>query len=138
MSAYVSNLSVPLLLAKVEPVYKGRKVTAIRLSWWAKNLDQKKAAFRELRVSRVGRRARLLGTVETVATNPPPPVALPAHGHSSLTEAQFKTMRAAFPGIDILEMELQFVAWNTEKGVTPENYVGALYGFIKQKVNRAG
>jgi plasmid replication initiation protein len=24
---------------KVEPVYKGRKVIALRLSWWAKNLE---------------------------------------------------------------------------------------------------
>jgi hypothetical protein len=45
-------------------------------------------------------------------------------------------MRSAFPGIDILEMELQFVAWNSEKGITPENYVPALYGFIRQKVKR--
>jgi hypothetical protein len=33
-------------------------------------------------------------------------------------------------------MEKQFVAWNAEKGVTPDNYTGALYGFIKQKVRR--
>src|SRR3954470_20741819 len=52
---------------KVEPVYTGRKVTAVRLSWWAKNLDERKAAFHELRVSKVGRRARLKGTVEAIA-----------------------------------------------------------------------
>jgi hypothetical protein len=45
-------------------------------------------------------------------------------------------MRAAFPGTDIREMESQFVAWNVEKGVEPENYSGALYGFIKQKLKR--
>jgi len=124
---------------KVEPVYTGRKVTAIRLSWWAKNLDQKKAAFRELRVSKVGRRARLLGTVERVAVAPPAlpaRVPLPARGHSGLREAQVKSLRAAFPGIDIQEMETQFVAWNAEQGTTPENYTGALYGFIKKKVQR--
>jgi hypothetical protein len=27
---------------KVEPVYKGRKVIALRLSGWVKNLDEKK------------------------------------------------------------------------------------------------
>jgi hypothetical protein len=32
---------------KVEPVYKGRKVIAVRLSWWAKNLDEKKATLKE-------------------------------------------------------------------------------------------
>lgn len=128
---------------KVEPVYKGRKVTAIRLSWWVKNLEQKKAAFKELRVSRVGRRARLRGTVETIAPGPeqrvpPKPVALPSPSHSGLTDAQFNTMRKAFPGIDIQEMELQFVAWNNEKGGTPRDYIAALYGFIKQKIGREG
>lgn len=51
---------------KVEPVYSGRKVTAVRLSWWAKNLDERKEALNELRHSRVGRRARLKGEVATV------------------------------------------------------------------------
>ena len=54
---------------KVEPsAYAGRKVTAVRLSWWAKNLDERKNALNELRFSRVGRRARLKGEVVTVAT----------------------------------------------------------------------
>src|SRR5215213_1431358 len=56
---------------KAEPVYTGRKVTAVRLSWWAKNLDERKSALNELRFSRVGRRARLKG--EVVAVVPPPP-----------------------------------------------------------------
>ena len=30
---------------KVEPIYAGRKVTAVRLSWWAKNLDERKIAL---------------------------------------------------------------------------------------------
>ena len=124
---------------KAEPVYTGRKVTAVRLSWWAKNLDQKKDAFRELRVSKVGRRARLLGTVEHVAVAPPAlpaRVPLPARGHSGLKESQVKSLCSAFPGIDIQEMETQFVAWNAEQGTTPENYTSALYGFIKKKVQR--
>lgn len=51
---------------KVEPVYAGRKVTGVRLSWWAKNLDERKHALNELRHSRIGRRARLKGEVATV------------------------------------------------------------------------
>jgi len=51
-------------------------MTGIHLSWWAKTLEEKKAAFRELRVGKIGRRARLLGTVETVAPALP---RLPAH-----------------------------------------------------------
>jgi hypothetical protein len=119
---------------KVEPVYKGRKVNALRLMWWAKSLEQKKATLKELRVSRVGRRARLLGTVETVTVNPPP-AELPKPGWSGLKDWQFQRMRSNFPGIDIQEMEKQFVEWVSEKG-TPDNYFHALYGFIKQKVKR--
>jgi hypothetical protein len=61
---------------------------------------------------------------------------LPAKGRSGLTEAQINSLRAKFPGIDIHEMERQFVEWNAEKGGEPENYTGALYGFIKQKLKR--
>jgi hypothetical protein len=127
---------------KVEPVYKGRKVIALRLSWWAKNLDEKKATLKELRVSRIGRKARLRGTVETIAPGPErvpsKPVELPKPGWSGLKEDQVKSLRVAFPGTDIQEMEKQFVAWNAEKGITPENYTSALYGFIKQKLKREG
>jgi Initiator Replication protein len=122
---------------KVESVYKGRKVIALRLSWWAKSLEQKKAALKELRVSRIGRKARLLGKVETIAPGTVPPrVELPAPGWSGLKDDMYKSMRQKFPDIDIQEMEKQFVAWNAEKGVTPDNYTGALYGFIKQKMRR--
>jgi hypothetical protein len=80
----------------------------------------------------------LLGTVETVEPGavPPRPPELPKPGWSGLNDDQHKSMRKAFPGIDIHEMEKQFTEWNAEKGVTPDNYAGALYGFIKQKVKR--
>jgi hypothetical protein len=120
---------------KIEPVYTGRKVTAVRLSWWAKTLEEKKATFRELRVSRFGRRARLLGTAEQIAPEfprLPARVELPAKVHSGLTEVQFNSLRAKFPGINVQEMGRQFVEWNAEKGVTPDNYCGALFGFIRQ------
>ncbi|MBV9826043.1 MAG: replication initiation protein [Alphaproteobacteria bacterium] len=127
---------------KVEPIYEGRKVTGIDLSWWQKNVDEKKAALREVRISRVGRKARLRGTVEHIAPAPPriapakPVTPLPRRGHSGLKESQVGTLRAAFPGTDIDEMERQFVAWNEENGVTPDSYMGALYGFIKKKLDR--
>jgi len=59
---------------KIDPVYSGRKVTSLRLSWWAKNLDERKSTLNELRSSRVGRRARLQGKVEALL----PQVLLPA------------------------------------------------------------
>src|SRR3954449_4911431 len=55
---------------KVEPIHSGRKVIALRLSWWPKNLAERKSALHELRFSRVGRRARLKGEIEPFATLP--------------------------------------------------------------------
>ena len=55
-----------------------------------------------------------------------------------VSDGQFGSLRAKFPGIDIDEMEKQFVAWNKDNGSEPENYVAALFGFIKQKVKREG
>ena len=52
----------------VEPVLSGRKVVKLRLSWWRKNTDELKAAYRELQKAKVGRRARLRGTVDTIET----------------------------------------------------------------------
>jgi hypothetical protein len=50
----------------VEPVLAGRKVIKVRLSWWRKNTDELKAAYRELQSAKVGRKARLKGTVEQI------------------------------------------------------------------------
>jgi plasmid replication initiation protein len=46
---------------------QGRKVVGIRLEFWEKEDADKEAAFRELERSRVGRKARRTGKVETVA-----------------------------------------------------------------------
>ena len=51
---------------RVEPVTAGRKVIKVRLSWWRKNTDELKAVYRELQAAKVGRRARLKGTVERI------------------------------------------------------------------------
>src|SRR5512147_2578466 len=52
-----------------EPVISGRKVIAVRLSWWKKNMDELKAAYRELQAAKVGRRARRRGTVERLLSD---------------------------------------------------------------------
>lgn len=52
---------------RVEPVKQGRRVAAVRLSWWHKSRDDYRAALRELQRPRDGRRARIAGTAETVA-----------------------------------------------------------------------
>lgn len=51
---------------RVEPILFGRKVIGIKLSWWRKNTDELKAAYRELQTVKVGRRTRLRGTVERI------------------------------------------------------------------------
>lgn len=50
----------------IEPVFTGRKVTGVTLFWWRKNTDEIKTAYRELQAAKVGRRARLKGTVERI------------------------------------------------------------------------
>jgi len=141
---------------KVEPVYSGRKVTAVRLSWWAKNLDERKFALNELRFSRVGRRARLKGEVVTisplaglmpapsqdVADSPrrdrsPHPKMLPSDGRSGLTDKQMARFRRDFAGLDIPWLEREFRDWVADKE-PPDDYAAAFYGFMKRKQDDQG
>jgi hypothetical protein len=58
---------------------------------------------------------------------------------SGLSRQQLGVMRSVFPGVDIREMEKQFVAWKEERGgagVSPENYCSALNGFIRKQLKR--
>jgi hypothetical protein len=69
---------------KVEPIRKGGTirgtVTGFRVSWWRKNAEELKAAYKEIRQPKVGRLARLLGKVEKMAPSIPmlPDAKLPA------------------------------------------------------------
>jgi hypothetical protein len=60
---------------KVEPVRKGGKlrgkVTGFRVSWWRKNAEELKEAYKEIRQPKVGRIARLTGKVENMAPTCP-------------------------------------------------------------------
>ncbi|WP_093256408.1 replication initiation protein [Rubrimonas cliftonensis] len=51
---------------KVEPRKTGRMVTGVRLSWWRKSVGEMKEAYAEIRRPRVGRKARVRKSVETV------------------------------------------------------------------------
>src|ERR1700735_1436435 len=58
----------------VEPVKgKGKQFTGVRLSWERKALPELREVERELSYSKVGRRARLTGTVEAMEFGAPPP-----------------------------------------------------------------
>jgi hypothetical protein len=51
----------------VLPVKQGKRVASIKVGWWQKDSEALRAASDELQRSKVGRRARLSGTVEHVA-----------------------------------------------------------------------
>lgn len=53
----------------IAPEKSGRRVTGVMVGWNAKSIDERKAAYAELQRSRVGRKARITGTVETLADN---------------------------------------------------------------------
>lgn len=61
----LSDFTVTIL-----PEKTGRRVTGVLVGWEAKDIDARKAAYTELQRSRVGRRARITGTVEDISTAP--------------------------------------------------------------------
>lgn len=53
---------------KVIPKKNGRRVVGVTVGWWQKDVEALKAAFSEVRRHKVGRKARITGSVETLAT----------------------------------------------------------------------
>jgi hypothetical protein len=74
-----------------EPIKRGRAVAAVKLLWGEKSPPERKATKRELDGSKVGRKARRAGAVESVVAEPPklpvasasPLAAFPADGSIS-------------------------------------------------------
>jgi len=64
---------------KIEPVRKGGTmrgaVTGFKISWWKKDVPALQEAYKELKRPKVGRMARLRGTVEPIADSPREPTA---------------------------------------------------------------
>jgi len=50
----------------VHPIKSGRKVARVKVGWWRKEVEELKTAFSELQRPKVGRKARISGTVETI------------------------------------------------------------------------
>jgi plasmid replication initiation protein len=59
---------------ELQPVRKGSRapITAITVAWWRKQGEEYRATLRELQQPKIGRLARLKGTVEHVVPAPPP------------------------------------------------------------------
>ncbi|MDA8120864.1 MAG: replication initiation protein [Gammaproteobacteria bacterium] len=68
----------------VLPVKQGKRVAAIKVGWWPKDSEALHEAGKELERSKVGRRARLAGTVEYVLAPMPSTNRLTRQGSSFL------------------------------------------------------
>lgn len=64
------NAIAPFGIA-VAPIKEGKRVVSVKVGWWPKDSEALQAASDELKRSKVGRRARLAGTVEYVTRTMP-------------------------------------------------------------------
>ncbi len=136
----------------IEPIRTGQKVIAVKLTWWPKSLAEKMAALREVKGSKVGRKARLLGTVEKIV-EPPAPLPAPkpeprtapapvnygrANGIGSLLlkTTTFEKARELAPGLDIYYLENEWREWATSRGESVSFPDAAFINFVKGKVKQ--
>ena len=121
----LSDFSVEL-----DPLKTGRRVSGVRLRWTRKEQADAGEALAELRRPKVGRRARLTGTVETVAFGG---AAAGIHGLQSATYAE---ARRRFPGYDVAFVEGEWRAWMAEQEKPPEHVDRAFLGFFARYAAR--
>jgi hypothetical protein len=124
----VSDLSD--FLVTVDPIKgKGKQFTGVRLSWERKALPELREVERELTFSKVGRRARLRGTVEaTNFTSAPSP-------HHALRPDTFDKVRKLCAGYDIYALESEWRSWSADKPA-PNNADAAFINFCKTYIAR--
>ena len=119
----VSDLSE--FVVSIEPIKgKARGFADVRLSWQRKGLPEPQQVERELSHSKVGRKARLAGTVERVELGESA-APLPSLRGDTLEKA--KTL---LPGYDVYHVEGEWRAWARGKG-TPGNADAAFLAFCK-------
>jgi len=127
----VSDLSE--YVVSIEPLKgKARSFSEVRLTWQRKDLSELQRVESELDHSKVGRNARLSGTVETVETagellaggSPAPRTEFP------LRPDTFEKVRKACPGYDTYYMENEWRMWAAGKP-KPENPDAAFIAFCK-------
>ena len=136
----------------VEPVHTGRKVTAIKLTWWSKSLAEKMEALREVKGSKVGRKARLTGKDEKIVE---PREALPAPeakpkqipsrpsaggeiGNLLLKTRTYEMAKQIAPDLDIYYLENEWREWATNRGEPVSFPDAAFINFVKGKVKQHG
>lgn len=122
-------------VVEIAPIKTGRRVTHVELRWWKKDADGQGAAERELTFSKVGREARIKGTVEPPAPAAKPrPAWLDARGAPLRTET-YETARLRHPGYDIYYVEGEWRDW--AKGKPPaDDPDRAFLAFFRKFVER--
>lgn len=98
-------------VVEVAPIKTGRRVTHVELRWWRKDGAASAGAERELKFSKVGRKARMEGRTEDVK---PRPAWLDTRGPALRTET-YETARLRHPGYDIYHVEGEWRAWTQGK-----------------------
>ncbi len=116
----------------VEPLKTGRKVSGVRLKWSRKAQADAGEALAELRRPKVGRRARIAGTVEAVAFRPP----AGAEEIPRLMPETCVQARRRFPGYDIGYLEQEWRAWTAGQSERPAQPDRAFLGFCARYAAR--
>jgi plasmid replication initiation protein len=126
---------------KVEGVMTGRKVTAIKVTWWGKSAAEKAAALREITGSRVGRRERLTGTAETIveppkveSTKPRPALAHRQPYNTNLTADDIEEAKKLAPKYDIYNIESEWRSWVAGRGIDVKSPRSHFLAFVKNFV----
>lgn len=125
----VSDLSDYLVTVEPIKAKKGRLFTGVRLSWERKQLPELKEVERELERPKVGRKARLSGTVDEVESALPSS-GVTAIGLPSLRGDTIGKARKLIPGYDIYEVEARWREWARGKE-RPANADAAFLAFCK-------
>ena len=113
---------------EIEPIKEGRKIVRVQLRWERKDPHRLSRVQRELDFSKVGRKARMDGTVETAqASNDP-------QGIRPLDNAIFEQVRREHPGYDPYYIEAEWRRWLSRKDGAPSNPEGSFITFCRKYV----
>jgi len=102
---------------------KTKSIAAVKLIWSRKT--DLKDVVRELNNTKVGRRARINGAVESVAFGPA------TAAHFALRPDTLEKAKSMIPGYDIYAVEADWKRWAQTKGELPERPDGAFIAFCK-------